>query len=84
MDIKKVVKEKYGEAALRVISGKGTSCCGSSPSSQSCCTDPITSGLYDEAQKGALPDTAVAASLGCGNPTALAELRQGFPNGRLW
>ena len=50
MDIKVVVKEKYGEAALRVISGKGGACCGSSPSSESCCADPITSGLYDEAQ----------------------------------
>ena len=74
MDIKRVVKEKYGEAALRVISGAGGGCCGSSASS---CADPITSGLYDEAQKGALPETAVLASLGCGNPTALAELKPG-------
>ncbi len=77
MDIKEAVKEKYGEAALRVISGTGGSCCGSSPSSQGPSTDPITSGLYDEAQKEALPDTAVQASLGCGNPTALAELHAG-------
>jgi arsenite methyltransferase len=77
MDIKKVVKEKYGEAALRVISGAGSACCGSSPSSKSQCADPITSGLYDEVQKGALPETAVLASLGCGNPTALAELKPG-------
>ncbi len=77
MDIKEAVKEKYGEAALRVISGTGGSCCGSSPSSQGPSTDPITSGLYDEAQKEALPDTAVQASLGCGNPTALAELKPG-------
>jgi arsenite methyltransferase len=77
MDIKEVVKEKYGEAALRVISGSGSACCGSSPSScrQSC--DPVTSNLYDEAQTGALPETAVLASLGCGNPTALAELKPG-------
>jgi arsenite methyltransferase len=73
MDIKKVVKEKYGEAALRVISGAG-GCCGGSASS---CADPITSGLYDEVQTGSLPETAVLASLGCGNPTALAELKPG-------
>jgi arsenite methyltransferase len=77
MDIKKVVKEKYGEAALRVISGAGSACCGSSPSSGSQCADPVTSNLYDETQKGALPETAVLASLGCGNPTALAELKPG-------
>lgn len=76
MDVKKVVKEKYGEAALRVISGTGSACCGSSPSS--CAqTDPISSSLYDELQKGELPEAAVLASLGCGNPTALAELKPG-------
>jgi len=76
-DVKDVVKEKYGQAALRVVSGAGSACCGSSPSS--CCSggDPITSNLYDEAQKGELPATAVLASLGCGNPTALAELKPG-------
>ncbi len=76
MDVKKVVKEKYGEAALRVISGGGHACCGSSPSS--CANpDPVTTDLYDEGQKGELPDAAVLASLGCGNPTALAELKPG-------
>ncbi|MGD0497070.1 MAG: arsenite methyltransferase [Bryobacteraceae bacterium] len=77
MDVKEVVKEKYGEAALRVAAGKGNACCGSSPSS--CCSggDPITSNLYDALQKSELPETAVLASLGCGNPTALAELRPG-------
>ena len=76
MDVKDVVKEKYGEAALRVASGAGNACCGSSPS---CCgsEDPITTNLYDAAQKGELPETAVLASLGCGNPTALAELKPG-------
>ncbi len=75
MDVKKVVKEKYGEAALRVISGSGNaSCCGSSCSSAA---DLITSNLYDSEQKGELPDKAVQASLGCGNPTALAELKPG-------
>ena len=75
--IKEVVKEKYGQAALRVVSGEGKACCGSSPSS--CCSgsDPITSGLYDQLQKDELPQAAVLASLGCGNPTALAELQPG-------
>jgi arsenite methyltransferase len=75
--VKDVVKAKYGQAALRVVSGEGNACCGSSPSS--CCsgTDPITSELYDQLQKDELPETAVLASLGCGNPTALAELKPG-------
>jgi arsenite methyltransferase len=76
MGVKEVVKEKYGEAALRVISGKGSACCGSSPSS-CCSTDMITGGLYDSLQKSELPEAAVLASLGCGNPTALAELKAG-------
>jgi trans-aconitate methyltransferase len=77
MDVKEIVKEKYGEAALRVVSGEGAACCGSSPSS--CCSDgdPITTNLYDQLQKDELPETAVLASLGCGNPTALAELKPG-------
>jgi SAM-dependent methyltransferase len=73
-DIKEVVKERYGQAALRVTTG-GNSCCGAAPGNG--CGDPITSNLYDDIQKGELPDTAVLASLGCGNPTALAELRAG-------
>jgi len=77
MDVKEVVKEKYGQAALRVFAGEGNACCGSSPSS--CCSgaDPITSDLYDALEKSELPETAVLASLGCGNPTALAELKPG-------
>jgi len=76
MDVKAIVKEKYGEAALKVISGTGSACCSGSPS---CCSggDPITTNLYSELQKNELPDTAVLASLGCGNPTALAELKPG-------
>ena len=74
-DIKDVVKEKYGQAALRVKTG-GSSCCGASPSGIGQC-DSITSNLYDIAQTGDLPEEAVLASLGCGNPTALAELRPG-------
>ena len=73
-DLKEVVRNKYGAAASRVRSGEG-GCCGSAASS-SCC-DPITSGLYDAAQAGQVPDAALQASLGCGNPTALAELRPG-------
>lgn len=77
MSITNIVKEKYGEAARRVASGAGNASCGSSPSS--CCSsaDPITSNLYDELQKSELPEKAVLASLGCGNPTALAELKPG-------
>lgn len=73
-DIKEVVKEKYGQAALRVTSG-GSSCCGASPSTG--CGDPITSNLYDAAQAGQIPEEALLASLGCGNPTALAKLNPG-------
>ena len=75
MELKEVVKEKYGQAALRVDAG-GSSCCGASAALDGCC-DPITSNLYDAGQTGELPREAVLASLGCGNPTALAELRAG-------
>ena len=73
-DIKEVVKEKYGQAALRVKTG-GSSCCGATASTG--CCDPITSNLYDATQAGQIPEEAVLASLGCGNPTALAKLAQG-------
>ena len=73
-NIKETVKEKYGQAALRVGTG-GSSCCGASALSG--CADPITSNLYDENQTNALPQEAVLASLGCGNPTALAQLNPG-------
>ncbi len=75
MELKDVVKEKYGQAALRVHSG-GSSCCGAGAALDGCC-DPITSNLYDAAQTGELPEEAVLASLGCGNPTALAQLNPG-------
>ena len=75
MELKEVVKEKYGQAALRVNSG-GSSCCGAGAALDGCC-DPITSNLYDATQTGALPEEAVLASLGCGNPTALAALKAG-------
>jgi SAM-dependent methyltransferase len=74
-DLKEIVRGKYGAAASQVKAGR-TSCCGSSPSQTSCC-DPITSNLYDANQTGEVPDAALQASLGCGNPTALAELKPG-------
>ena len=82
IDLKEIVQEKYGDAAKRVRAGEGlpadccskTSCCQGAASS-SC--DPITSDLYDEAQRSELPEKAFLASLGCGNPTALAELKPG-------
>ena len=75
MELKEIVKEKYGHAAQHVSAG-GSSCCGDSAALDSCC-DPITSNLYAAAQKGELPQEAVLASLGCGNPTALAKLNPG-------
>ena len=75
MELKEQVKEKYGEAALRVIAG-GSSCCGAAPNPLGC-VDPITANLYDPSQKGEIPQEAVLASLGCGNPTALARLNPG-------
>jgi arsenite methyltransferase len=74
-NIKEVVKERYGQAALRVKNG-GSSCCGSAPASPSSC-DPITSNLYDVSQASEIPAEAMLASLGCGNPTALAQLNPG-------
>src|SRR5256714_7852409 len=74
-DIKDVVKEKYGQAALRVNRG-GSSCCGATAASGLGC-DPITSNLYDSSQAGQVPKEAMLASLGCGNPTALAKLNPG-------
>jgi SAM-dependent methyltransferase len=76
-DIKTVVQEKYGAAAKRAASGSGTACCGTSPSSAIEGCDPITSNLYGEAEAGSVPETALRASLGCGNPTALAKLEPG-------
>jgi SAM-dependent methyltransferase len=75
-DIKEVVKEKYGQAALRVKSG-GSSCCGAAPTGIGRGCDPITSNLYDSSQGNEVPEEAMLASLGCGNPTALAQLNPG-------
>jgi arsenite methyltransferase len=73
-NIQEAVKQKYGEAARRAASG-GTACCGGGGELSGC--DPITKNLYDEAEKAGLPEKAIAASLGCGNPTALAKLQPG-------
>jgi arsenite methyltransferase len=75
-DLKDTVRERYARAAREIAGGAGTSCC-----STTCCGgsagDPITSNLYQDAQTAGLPEKAVLASLGCGNPTALAELNPG-------
>ena len=72
--IKTAVQEKYGEAARRARSGSSATC---GCASDCCGTDPITSNFYDDAEAGAVPAEAMLASLGCGNPTALAELSAG-------
>src|SRR5438876_2190421 len=74
IDVKAAVQEKYGQAALRVRSQAG-SCCGASAARGA--SNPITSDHYDDSETGALPEAAVLASLGCGNPTALARLEPG-------
>jgi SAM-dependent methyltransferase len=76
LDVKQIVKTRYGQAATRVAQGAGSSCCGSAPSAL-VGADPITSNLYDSLQAGQVPEKALLVSLGCGNPTALAELAAG-------
>jgi arsenite methyltransferase len=73
--LKTIVREKYGEAARRASAGGKSSCCGGSCGTDT--ADPITSNLYSQAETAVLPEQAVLASLGCGNPTALAELNEG-------
>jgi SAM-dependent methyltransferase len=75
--IKETVKEKYGQAALKVLAGERTGCCTNDAGASSCGCDPVSGNLYDSAEAAGLPEGAVLASLGCGNPTALAELRAG-------
>src|SRR5208337_3431489 len=72
-NVKEAVRERYAQAARRV--SEGGSCCGGNAALAG--TSPITSNLYDVSEKGALPEAAVLASLGCGNPTALAQLQPG-------
>ncbi|MBI3669902.1 MAG: arsenite methyltransferase [Acidobacteria bacterium] len=73
-DIQEIVKEKYGQAALQVTRG-GSACCGGAASTGQC--DPVTANLYTASETAELPAEALAASLGCGNPSALAQLRPG-------
>ena len=73
-EVREIVREKYGQAALRAKAGARSGCCGSSTQS---CGDPITSNLYEASQETEVPELALKASLGCGNPTALAELKPG-------
>jgi arsenite methyltransferase len=80
-DVREVVRRKYGEAALTVLNGQGAACCGGNAgggAADSCCGgDTITGGLYDRTEAGQIPEAALLASLGCGNPTALATLAPG-------
>jgi SAM-dependent methyltransferase len=75
-NIKEVVRDKYAQAAVRAATGR-SSCCGTSPASASDCCDPITSNLYGDSEAATVPEGALRASLGCGNPTALAKLQPG-------
>jgi len=75
-EVRDIVKEKYGQAALRVQAGAGSACCGGAAALDGCC-DPITANLYEAGQEREVPDGALRASFGCGNPTALAELKPG-------
>jgi ubiquinone/menaquinone biosynthesis C-methylase UbiE len=87
-DVRDLVRQKYGEAALRVMNNQAASCCGKAPKpADSCCghdtegsccsSDPITRDLYSDTEASEIPETALLASLGCGNPTALASLAEG-------
>ena len=76
-DIRKAVREKYSALATAVSEGAATASVGCCGPAKSACGDPITSNLYSDAEREALPDTAVSASLGCGNPTALLTLEPG-------
>ncbi|MGH7265112.1 MAG: arsenite methyltransferase, partial [Candidatus Rokuibacteriota bacterium] len=78
-NIKETVREKYGQAALRVMTGGQASCCAPAGGGEAAGSagDPITSNLYTTDEAATLPERAVQASLGCGNPTALADLRPG-------
>ena len=80
-NIKEIVQEKYGQAAVRASEGKANGCCGASASCGPESWDPITADLYDEQQRAGVPAEAILASLGCGNPTALANLHQGRRTG---
>lgn len=78
-DVREIVREKYGAAALTVLNGQGAACCGGNAGGgDSCCGgDTITGGLYNDMEAASIPEAALLASLGCGNPTALAALNPG-------
>lgn len=77
-NVKQAVQDRYGKAALKVLGGGGAACCcGSTERVPLGANDPVTSALYDDTQTAQIPEEAMLASLGCGNPTALAELRPG-------
>ncbi len=76
-NIREIVGEKYGDATRRVSSGKGSACCGTSPTSAIDPCDPITSNLYAAGEAASVSESAMQASLGCGNPTLLAKLQPG-------
>ena len=81
-DVRELVRRKYGEAALTVLNGDGAACCGGNTgggqTGDSCCGgDTITGGLYSDTEAASIPEAALLASLGCGNPTALAQLKEG-------
>lgn len=76
-DVREIVRQKYGAAALTVLNGKGAACCGGDPDDNCCGGNVITSDHYDETDAASIPETALLASLGCGNPTALASLQSG-------
>src|SRR5450432_405497 len=81
-DVREIVRQKYGQAALTVLNGQGAACCGGNTGGgASCCGESsggaITGGLYDAAEAAQIPEAALLASLGCGNPTALAQLSPG-------
>jgi len=78
-DVRNIVREKYGAAALTVLNGQGAACCGGhAGGGDNCCGgDVITGDLYDATEAASIPEAALLASLGCGNPTALAALKEG-------
>ncbi len=78
-DVRELVREKYGAAAQLVLSGQGAACCGGNAGGGDCCCggDVITGNLYTETEAANIPEAALLASLGCGNPTALAALHEG-------
>ncbi len=79
-DVRELVRQKYGEAALRVMQGRTGSCCGPETGGETCCCEgpnPISSDLYSHEEAREIPEDALLMSLGCGNPTALAELKEG-------